>query len=40
VPGRGGVGVPVRERLEYLGEGGWTTWERELEYLGEEGGGG
>ena len=32
-----GVGVPGRGGLEYLGEGGWSTWERGLEYLGEGG---
>ena len=35
VRGRG-VGVPGRKGLEYVGEGGWSTWER-LEYLGEGG---
>ena len=29
------VGVLGRGGLEYLGEGGWSTWERKLEYLGE-----
>ena len=31
----GEAGVPGRGRLEYLGEGGWSTWEKGLEYLGE-----
>ena len=28
VPGRTGVGVPGGGGLEYLGEVGWSTWER------------